>query len=96
MHTCMPANSVFDGPVTNLLSILCILAEVLSRAHAKRGNSRNDFYSGTSIGHFSSDGAASTAAKGLRVQKKLGEKTLIGSGKQNACIYLGVGGGGKV
>ena len=31
----MPANSVFDGPVTNLLSVLCILIEVLSRAHEK-------------------------------------------------------------
>ena len=29
------ANSILDGPITNLLSILCILIEVLSRAHAK-------------------------------------------------------------
>ena len=35
MLTYMPANSVFDGPVTNLLSVLCILIEVLSRAHEK-------------------------------------------------------------
>ena len=28
---------VFDGPVTNLLSVLSILIEVLSRTHAKRG-----------------------------------------------------------
>ena len=35
MHTYTPANSIFDGPITNLLSILCILIEVLSRAHAK-------------------------------------------------------------
>ena len=36
-------------------------------AHAKRGKSLNDLKSGTSIGRFSSDGAASTAVKGLRV-----------------------------
>ena len=66
MHTCMPANSIFDGPITNLLSILWILVEVLSRAHAKRGNSHNDFNSGTSIGHFSSIGAVSTAVKESR------------------------------
>ena len=33
----MPANNIFDGPITNLLSVLCVLVEVLSRAHAKRG-----------------------------------------------------------
>ena len=37
MHTYKLANSVFDGPITNLLSVLCILIEVLSRAHAKGG-----------------------------------------------------------
>ena len=35
VHTYMPANSIFDGPVTNLLSVLCILIEVLSCGHAK-------------------------------------------------------------
>ena len=33
--TYTPANSIFDGPITNLLSILCILIEILSRAHTK-------------------------------------------------------------
>ena len=66
MHTYTPANSIFDGPVTNLLSILWILVKVLSRAHAKSGNSHNDLKFGTSIGRFSSDGAARTAVKGLR------------------------------
>ena len=61
----MPANNIFDGPITNLLSILCILVEVLSRAHANRGKSLNDFKFGTSIGHFPSDGAESTAVTGL-------------------------------
>ena len=32
-----PAKSIDDGRITDLLSILCILIEVLSRAHAKGG-----------------------------------------------------------
>ena len=52
MYTDIPANSLFDGPVTNLLSILCILVEVLSRAQAKRAKSLNHFKFGTSIGRF--------------------------------------------
>ena len=35
MLTYTPADSIFDGPATTLLSIQCILIEVLSRAHAK-------------------------------------------------------------
>ena len=35
VHTYMPANSIFDGPIANLFLILCVLIEVLSRAHAK-------------------------------------------------------------
>ena len=66
MDTYTPANSIFDGPITNLLSILCILVEVLSRAHVKSENWFNDFKFGTSVGHFSSNGAASTAVKGLK------------------------------
>ena len=31
-----PANSIFEGPTTNRLSILFILMEDLSHAHAKR------------------------------------------------------------
>ena len=65
MHTYTPANSIFDGPITNLLSVLCSSVEVLSRADLKRGESLNDFKFGTSAGRFSNDGAASTAAKGL-------------------------------
>ena len=34
VHTYVPPNSISDGPVTNLPSILCILIEILSRAHA--------------------------------------------------------------
>ena len=47
---------------------LCVLVEVPSRAHAKRGKRLNDFKCGTSIGCFSSDGAASTAVKGLKTK----------------------------
>jgi len=64
MHTFMQENSVFDGLITNLLSTLCILIEVLSRAHAKEG-SLNYFKSGTSTICFLSDGAANTTVKGL-------------------------------
>ena len=65
MHTCTPANSISDGPITNLLSILCVLIEVLSRAHAAEEISLNDFKFATFIGRFPSDGAASMAVKGL-------------------------------
>ena len=66
VHTDTPANSIFDGPITTLLLILCILVEVLSRAQAKGGEVLILSNFGTSIGCFSSDGAASTAVKGLR------------------------------
>ena len=60
-----PANSVFDGPMTNLLSILRILTEVLSHAHAKRGKGLINFKFGTFIDRFPSDAATSMAVKGL-------------------------------
>ena len=37
VHTYTHADRVFDGPVANLLSVLCILMEILWRAHAKEG-----------------------------------------------------------
>ena len=63
MLTYTPANMIFGGPITNVLSVLCILIEVLSRAHDKVV--LNDFGFCTFIGRFPSDGATSTAAKGL-------------------------------
>ena len=36
-HIIHASNSIFDGPIATLLSLLCILVEVLSRALAKRG-----------------------------------------------------------
>ena len=65
----MPANSILDGPITALLSILCILIEleVLPCALATKVKSLNDFKFGTSVGRFLIDGAASTAVKGLNM-----------------------------
>ena len=34
-HTHTPANSIFSSPVTNLLSVLCVLVEILSRTNAE-------------------------------------------------------------
>ena len=65
MHTYKLANSIFDGPITTLLSILCILVEIFSPAHVKMGKSLNGFKFGTSIGRFLSDSAANMAVKGL-------------------------------
>ena len=65
MRIYTPANSIFDGPVTNLFSVLRILIEILSRARAKGGNRLNDFQFGTFTGHFPTDAAASMAGKGL-------------------------------
>ena len=80
MHTYTPANSIpADGPITNRLSVLCILVEVLSRVHANRGKSLNDFKFGTSVGRFSSDGAASTAVKGLGNDKDEERRVFSGS-----------------
>ena len=60
------ADSRFDGPITKLLSVLHILIEILSRAHAEGGKGLNDFRFGTFIGSFQSDGVASMAMKGLK------------------------------
>ena len=50
VHPFTPEKSVFDGPITNLLSILCILTEVLWCARAKGEKRLNDFKFGTFIG----------------------------------------------
>ena len=68
----MPADSIFDDPVTHLLSRLYILIELFSRAHAQGGEELNGFKFATFIGRFPNDGAASMAEKGLKAgQKKL-------------------------
>ena len=65
LRTYTPANSIFDGPIPSLLSLLYILIEIISRASAKGKKGFNDFRLGTLIGLFQSDGAASMAVKGL-------------------------------
>ena len=75
-----PANSILDGPVTNLLSIRTILIEVFSIAYAKREEKRPeiDFKFAAFIDCFRSDSAASIAAKGLiqPVEKNLHYRVL--------------------
>lgn len=62
---CTPADSVFDGPLTNLLSTLCVLTELLLRVHTKGEKGLNNFKLGTFSGRFPSYDAASMAMKGL-------------------------------
>ena len=53
-----PSNSVFDGPITNPVSVLWILIEILSHAHGKgKKKNLNDFKFGTFIGQFLSEQA---------------------------------------
>ena len=77
MHTYVPADSLFDDPIKNLLSTLCSLTEILSSAHAKGGKSRNDFKLGTFTSRVPSDGAASMAVKELRAKTGLPVAYLI-------------------
>ena len=82
MHADTPANSIFDGPITQL-SVQCILVEVPSPVHAKGGGSLsqvNDFKFGTSTGRFASVGAAGMAVKGLIKTTGVEKKK-----KQNNC-----------
>ena len=44
--------SIFDDPVTNLLSLLRTLIEIFSCAHPKGGKGLNNFKCGTFIGRF--------------------------------------------
>ena len=62
----MAADSTFDGPITNLLSVLRLLIGIFLGAHAKGVQSLNDFRFGIFIGHFPNGGAASMAVKGLK------------------------------
>jgi len=60
----MPANRIFDGPVTNLLSVLCILIEIIPCAHVK-GWVLTILNLALSLVIFQVIGAASMAVKGL-------------------------------
>ena len=66
-HKYKLSNGISNGPVTNLLSILYILIEVLSLVHAKRGKiiSLNGLKFGFFIGRSQSDGAVSMAVEWL-------------------------------
>ena len=66
VHPCAPENSVFDGPVTNILLVLCVLIGVLSHAHAKGRQGRNNFKFDTSLRRFPNDTLASVAVEGLK------------------------------
>ena len=72
------SDSMFDGPVANLLLIIRILIEILSRAHAEDGKqSLHNFQIWRfSIGRFPCDGTASVAVKGLNVQMNSKERKL--------------------
>ena len=65
MHTYTHADSILDGRIASLISMLRILMEIRSPTHAKREKSLNDFIFGPFTGRFSNDGAASIAVKGL-------------------------------
>ena len=70
MRAYTPAASTFNCPITNLLTVLCILIQVLSRGLAiggekKKKKSLNDFKFGTFSGCFRHDGATNMAVKGL-------------------------------
>ena len=70
MHTCTHVDGIFDGPITNLLSILCFLIYIYFfffyfLVLVRREKDLNDPTFGAFIGRFQSDGAASMAVKGL-------------------------------
>ena len=56
----------FDGPITNLFSILSILTEIFLRARAKGKKDPNDSKFGTFVSRLPSEGAASMAVKGFK------------------------------
>ena len=63
--------SIFHNPITGLVSIQCILIEILSRAHRKEKKGLYDFRFSAFTGHFQSDGTESMAVKGLRQHFKI-------------------------
>ena len=66
MHTYTPAKSVFDDPITNLLSVLRILYISPFTYSCEGWESVNNVKVGTVIRHFPSDDTASMAVKGLK------------------------------
>ena len=72
-----PVNSIFDDPTATLLSILCILIDILSCTPPKGNKGLSDFKFGTFICRFQSDGAASMAVKGLSTHDTTNKAKLI-------------------
>ena len=73
------------GPITDLLSVLSALINVLLSVHLRRGkNSLNDLKCGTFTGRFPIDGATSMAEKGLRVLHQV----CFGNGDDNEKVCL--------
>ena len=62
MHSYTLANRLFDGPIANLLSVLCILIQIFPCAHPNGEKGLNCFKFGTFVDRFQSD---SMAVKGL-------------------------------
>ena len=87
IHTSEQYN-LFDGPAINLPSILCILIEILPRAHAKRQKSLNGSKFGTFLWLFPSDSAASMAVKGLRKENLWNKGDYQHSEKVRTCKRL--------
>ena len=63
MHSYTPVNSIFDGPIATLLSVLLILVEVMRTV----GKALMISNLARLFGRFSNGGAASTAVKGLNL-----------------------------
>ena len=72
MQSYTPANGIFDGPITNLLSVLCVLIQIFSPAHPKREKCLNCFKLGTFSDRVQCDGAESMTVKGLNSAQRLG------------------------
>ena len=52
-HPVRPVNSIFSGPITHLLSMLCVLMKIPSLASAKKKTKRlKGFKFGTLVGRF--------------------------------------------
>ena len=55
VHTCTPANSIFYGPIGNLLLMLGILIEIFFMCSCEGEKGLIDFTFGIFIGRFSSE-----------------------------------------
>ena len=96
VHTYMPADSIYDGPVTNLPSVLCILIEIFSRVHAKGERGLNDFKFGTVLARFQKIRRGSERAKYPEAKKpsrscKRWPPTKTNRGKYSATSSLNKG-----